>query len=209
MWVKGIFRHKFNPWSNILWHRVKPPLERSSFPTASLCSFSNLRKDRTITIHCSLCLQQETAIKKPLIATNNEQHQTSATVQIGSQHIVRGIKHLLALPDFYWKDNTTHHSPAAACSLWGSLESITECSRVPQLKDENVWLLLRGNAIRVHMCIAYQFITVITESWQGKEQNWAFLTALGNRLVRASPQQASCCRRVVSCVDFSMEIQQS
>ena len=32
---------------------------------------------------------------------------------------------------------------------------------------------------------------------------------LGNRLVRASPQQASCCRRVVSCVVFSIEIRQS
>ena len=96
--------------------------------------------------------------------------------------------------------HTTHHSPAAACSLWGSPgESITECSRVLQLKDENVWLLLHGNAIKVHMCLAYQFITVIIESWQGKERNWAFLTALGNRLVRASSQWANCCRRVVSC----------
>ena len=48
--------------------------------------------------------------------------------------------------------------------------------------DENVWLLLHGNAIKVHMCLTYQLITVIIESWQRKEQNWAFLTALGNRL---------------------------
>ena len=34
-----------------------PHPERSSFPTSSLCSFSNLWKDRTITTHCSLCLQ--------------------------------------------------------------------------------------------------------------------------------------------------------
>ena len=54
---KGIFRRKFNPWSSTLWHRVR-------FPIASFCSFSNLRKDCTITIHCSLCLHQETAIKK-------------------------------------------------------------------------------------------------------------------------------------------------
>ena len=54
-----------------------PPLGRSSFLTASLCSFSNLRKDHMITIHCSLCLQQETAIKKPLTATNNAQNSTS------------------------------------------------------------------------------------------------------------------------------------
>ena len=39
------------------------------------------------------------------------------------------------------------------------------------------------------MCLTYQFITFIIESRQGKEQNRAFLTALGNRLVRASPQQ--------------------
>ena len=39
----------------------------------------------------------------------------------------QGIKHRLAKPDFYWKENTAHHSPAAACSLWGSPdESITE-----------------------------------------------------------------------------------
>ena len=72
--IKGIFWRKFNPWSNTLWHQVRPPLKRSSFPTASLCSFSNLRNDRMITIHCSLCLHQETAIKKPLIATNNAQN---------------------------------------------------------------------------------------------------------------------------------------
>ena len=117
----------------------------------------------------------------------------ATTVQIGSQHIVRGIKQLVALPDFYWKENTAHHSPAAACLLWGSPdESITECSRVLQLKDENVWLLLHGNAIKVHMCLGYQFITVTIKSGQGKEWNWAFLTALGNRLARASPQRASC-----------------
>ena len=72
---------------------------------------------------------------------------------------------------------------------------ITKCSRVPQLKDEKVWLLLHGNAIEVHMCLAYQFKTIIIESWQGKEQNWAFLTKLVNRLIRASPQRESC-RRV-------------
>ena len=33
--------------------------------------------------------------------------------------------------------------------------------------------------------------------------------ALGNQLVRASPQWASCCRRVVSCVHFSIAIRQS
>ena len=47
---------------------------------------------------------------------------------------------------------------------------ITECIRVPLLKDENVWLLLHGNAVKVHMCIVYQFITVIIKSWQGKER---------------------------------------
>ena len=65
----GIFWRKFNPWSNTPWHQVRPPLKRSSFLTASLCSVSNLRKERTITIHCSLC--SETANKKSLIAANN------------------------------------------------------------------------------------------------------------------------------------------
>ena len=50
-------------------------------------------------------------------------------------------------------------------------ESITECSRVPLLKDENVWLWLHGKAIKVRMCLTCQFITVIIESWQGKERN--------------------------------------
>ena len=57
IFLKGIFQHKFNPWSNTAWHRVRPPLEISSFTTTSLCSFSNFRKDPTITIHCSLSLQ--------------------------------------------------------------------------------------------------------------------------------------------------------
>ena len=33
------------------------------------------------------------------------------------------------------------------------------------------------------MCLAYQFITIIIKSWQGKERNWAVLTALGNQLI--------------------------
>ena len=45
------------------------------------------------------------------------------------------------------------------------------CSRVLQLKDENVWLLLHRNAIKVHMCLTYQLVTVIIESGQGKERN--------------------------------------
>ena len=60
----------------------------------SLCSFRNLRKDCTITIHCSTFLQDETPIKKPQIMLRTAP--TSETVQIGSQNIVRGIKHLLA-----------------------------------------------------------------------------------------------------------------
>ena len=32
-------------------------------------------------------------------------------------------------------------------------KSITECSRVPQLKDENVCLLLHGNAIKYVSCL--------------------------------------------------------
>ena len=67
-----------------------------------------------------------------------------------------------------------HHSPLSCSSflLWGSPdESITECSSVPQLKDENVLLLLRGNEIKV-----------ITENVQGRERNWAFLYGLSNRI---------------------------
>ena len=120
---KGIFHCKFNAWSNTPWHWVRPP-PRSSFLTASLCSLSNLRKHSTITIHCTLCLQPGNRHQKATYSHKycSEQHQTSATVQRGSQHIVRGIKQLLALPDFFWKDNTTHNSPAAVCSLWGSPE---------------------------------------------------------------------------------------
>ena len=51
--------------NNTPWHWRRPPLERSSLQTVSLHSFSNLRNDRTITIHCSICLHQQTAIKKP------------------------------------------------------------------------------------------------------------------------------------------------
>ena len=72
---EGILRHKFNLRSNTPWHWVRPP-QRLSFLTTSLCSFSNLRNDRTIKIYYSLCLHQETAIKKPLIATNNAQNST-------------------------------------------------------------------------------------------------------------------------------------
>ena len=67
------------------------------------------------------------------------------------------------------------------------LSLIIECSRVPQLKDENVWFLLHGNAIKVHTFLAYPLITVIIQSGQGKEWNWAFLTALGNQLTGTSP----------------------
>ena len=68
----------------------KTLLERSCFPTTSLRSFSKLRKDSTIIIHCSLWLQQETAIKKPQIMLR------TAAEQKGSQHLVTGIKHLQA-----------------------------------------------------------------------------------------------------------------
>ena len=83
-------------------------------------------------------------------------------------------------------------------------ESITECSRVPRLKDENVWLWLHGKAIKVHLCLTYQFITVIMESGQGKERNWAFLTALGNRLVRTSPQQEAAAGELKSVFSFQL-----
>ena len=57
------------------------PPSRSSLQTDGIHSFSNLRNDCTITIHCSICLQQETAIKKQLTATNNAQSSTKLQQQ--------------------------------------------------------------------------------------------------------------------------------
>ena len=115
-----------------------------------------------MTIHCSIRLQQDTSIKKPQIMLRTALNFSNRTNRVSAY----SLRH-----------------QTAAC------ESITECSRVPQLKDENVWLLIHGNAIKVHICLTYQFITVTIESGQGKEWNWAFLTALGNRLAGTSPQQ--------------------
>ena len=71
------------------------PFEKSSLQTASLRSFSNLRNDRTITIRCSIRLQQETAIKKQQamlrtapnfsnstngVSAHRSRHQTSASL---------------------------------------------------------------------------------------------------------------------------------
>ena len=86
--LEGIFWCKFNPWSNTPWHRVRPPLERSSLQTASLHSFSNLRYDRTITIHCSICLQQETPIKKPQIMLITATNFSNSTDRV-SAHSLR------------------------------------------------------------------------------------------------------------------------
>ena len=102
----------------------------TSMDTASLRSFSNLRNDRTITIHCSIRLHQQTA-------TNNAQ---TATVQIRLQHIVRGINSPLASLDFCCKVNTAHHSPAAASccgeALTSRLPSAVEfCSAVMKMFD--------------------------------------------------------------------------
>ena len=91
--IKGIFRCKLNPWSKTPWHQVRPPLERSSLQTTSLRSFSNLRNDRTITIHCSLCLQDETAIKKPQIMLRTATNFSNSTNRVAAYS---GIKQQLA-----------------------------------------------------------------------------------------------------------------
>ena len=54
--IKGTFQCKINPWSNTPWHRVRPPPPREIKFADRLCSFSNLRNDCTITVHCSICL---------------------------------------------------------------------------------------------------------------------------------------------------------
>ena len=83
------------------------------------------------------------------------------------------------------------HSSQFSCSslviVGKPCELITECSRDPPIKDENVWLLLQGKAIKVHLCLAYHFKTVIIESGQGKERNWAFLTVAGNQTTCCDP----------------------
>ena len=76
-------------------NQVRPPLVRLSLQTASSRSFSNLRNGCTTTRHCRICLQQETAIKKPHImvrtvpnfsssassvSAHRSRHQTSASL---------------------------------------------------------------------------------------------------------------------------------
>ena len=40
---KGIFRRKFNGWSDTPWHRVRPPLKRSSSPLAHVVLATSVR----------------------------------------------------------------------------------------------------------------------------------------------------------------------
>ena len=172
--LKGIFQCKFNPWSNTPWHRVRRPLKRSRFLTASLCSFSNLRKKHMITIHCSLWLQQETTIKKPQIMLRTAPNFSKSTNRVPAHSSRHQTVKLLALPDFYWKQNTAHHSPAASCSLWGSPDrSITECGVVLQLKDENIWLLLHGNAINF-ICILWSLKQLLLRADREKNRTEHF-----------------------------------
>ena len=84
--LKGILQRKVNPWSNTPWHRVRPPLERSSFPTAILCHFSNFRNDHAITIHCSLCPNQETKPKIMLRTAPNFSNSTNRVPEHSSRH---------------------------------------------------------------------------------------------------------------------------
>ena len=126
-------------------HRVRtPPPQRSSFPTASLYSFSNLRNDHMIIIHCSKRLQQETAVKKPQI--------------------------ILRTAASYCREALTSRLPSEV-EFRSSSMKMCDCYSM-EMQSKFI------------MCLTCQFITVIIESWQGKEWSWAFLTALGNRLVR-------------------------
>ena len=114
--LKGIFRSKFNPWSNTPWHRVRPPLERSSLQTASLRSFSNLRNDRTITIHCSIRLQQETAIKKPQIMLRTAPNFSNSSNRVYAHRSRHQTSASFAGLLLY----SEHNSPLSCCSflLW-------------------------------------------------------------------------------------------
>ena len=169
---------------------IPPPTPKASsfstasLSTASLYSFSNLRKDQTITIHWSLCLHQE-------------QHQTSATIQIGSQHIAQGIKHLLALQ--------------IALQLTTLLQQFAHCeealtSRLPSA--------VRNAQFRSFPC-QLSIITVINgwarHIWTLIAFPWSNNHTFSFSVINSSglPHRASCCRIVVSRVVFSIEIRKS
>ena len=104
----------------------KIPPKRSSFLTASLRSFSNLRNDRVITIHSSPCLQQETTIKKPQIMFRTAPNFSNSTNRVpahSSRHQTSA-----SLAGFLLK---REHSSPLSCSSVLAVgkpdESITEC----------------------------------------------------------------------------------
>ena len=116
--VKRWFRDKFNPCSNTLWHQVGPPRERVCGPLAYivLASSEMTAQQHYIAVNGP---KYKTAIKKPQIMP--EQHQTSATLETGSQHIFWGIKHLMLLPYLLEKINRTPHPRSLPCcgeALW-------------------------------------------------------------------------------------------
>ena len=84
---------------------TQTPLERSSLQTARLCSFSNLRNNRMITIHCSICLYQQTVIKKPQIMLRTAPNFSNSTNRV-SAHSLR------------------HHTSASSIVKWTQLTTL-------------------------------------------------------------------------------------
>ena len=73
----------------------------------------------------------------------SEQHQTSPTLETGSEHTFRDktFKHLISLPDLPEKINKTHLSSYRL--IVGKPYKLTsECSRIPQLNDHFCGTLL-------------------------------------------------------------------
>ena len=94
-------------------------------------------KNCTTTIHCSICLQQETAIKKPQIMLRTAPNFSNSTNRVPAH----SSRHQTSASFAGFLLKSEHSSPLSCSSflLWGSPdESITECSKVLQLKDENV-----------------------------------------------------------------------
>ena len=143
-------------------HKTAPAPERSSFPTVNLCSFRNLRKDRN-----------NNTLQSMPPARNRHQKSTHSTVQMGSQHSSRHQTSASFAGSLLTRQ---HNSPLSCSSLvivGNPCKLITECSRVPQLKDENVWILLHGNAIKVHGCLP-----VYNNYWEKKNRIKHFLRHL-------------------------------
>ena len=121
---KNLVNLVVNPWSNTPWHRVRPPREIKF--SASLCSFSNLRNDHMITIHCSIRLHQETAIKKPQMMLRTAPNFSNSINRVSAH----SLRHQTAASLNRFLLNSEHNSPLSCSSslLWGRPdESTTEC----------------------------------------------------------------------------------